>query len=211
MRLLADFRKNKFSFYYSNYYSWIDGEELVEYNTEKNSGNRTFKDLLSKYMVGMSAAVINVNSMKIDDIKFDFKYQLVEDYDFFLRLIYKNDAYYDARPLMKYRMHSDSLTVTQKAGWGKEFMCLYTDLIYNLLSVDEIQQYSEELKWLKVRSVNADVEYLILHGKKLAVLRMIIQNLRLSFKLLIHFAYVVLPFSLYRRFIYIFRKKRYHY
>lgn len=34
-------------------------------------------------MVGMSAAVINVNSMKIDDIKFDFKYQLVEDYDFF--------------------------------------------------------------------------------------------------------------------------------
>lgn len=75
--------KNKFSFYYSNYYSWIDGEELVEYNTEKNSGNRTFKDLLSKYMVGMSAAVINVNSMKIDDIKFDFKYQLVEDYDFF--------------------------------------------------------------------------------------------------------------------------------
>lgn len=203
--------KNKFSFYYSNYYSWIDGEELVEYNTEKNSGNRTFKDLLSKYMVGMSAAVINVNSMKIDDIKFDFKYQLVEDYDFFLRLIYKNDAYYDARPLMKYRMHSDSLTVTQKAGWGKEFMCLYTDLIYNLLSVDEIQQYSEELKWLKVRSVNADVEYLILHGKKLAVLRMIIQNLRLSFKLLIHFAYVVLPFSLYRRFIYIFRKKRYHY
>lgn len=124
-----------------------------------------------------------------------------------MRLIYKNDAYYDARPLMKYRMHSDSLTVTQKAGWGKEFMCLYTDLIYNLLSVDEIQQYSEELKWLKVRSVNADVEYLILHGKKLAVLRMIIQNLRLSFKLLIHFAYVVLPFSLYRRFIYIFRKK----
>ena len=89
-------------------------------------------------MVGMSAAVINVNSMKIDDIKFDFKYQLVEDYDFFLRLIYKNDAYYDARPLMKYRMHSDSLTVTQKAGWGKEFMCLYTDLIYNLLSVDEM-------------------------------------------------------------------------
>ena len=180
--------KNKFSFYYSNYYSWIDGEELVEYNTEKNSGNRTFKDLLSKYMVGMSAAVINGNSMKIDDIKFDFKYQLVEDYDFFLRLIYKNDAYYDARPLMKYRMHSDSLTVTQKAGWGKEFMCLYTDLIYNLLSVDEIQQYSEELKWLKVRSVNADVEYLILHGKKLAVLRMIIQNLRLSFKLLIRFS-----------------------
>ena len=64
--------KNKFSFYYSNYYSWIDGEELVEYNTEKNSGNRTFKDLLSKYMVGMSAAVINVNSIIIADTKFEF-------------------------------------------------------------------------------------------------------------------------------------------
>ena len=35
--------KNKFSFYYSNYYSWIDGEELVEYNTEKNSGTVLLK------------------------------------------------------------------------------------------------------------------------------------------------------------------------
>lgn len=58
-------------------------KNLLNITRKKNSGNRTFKDLLSKYMVGMSAAVINVNSMKIDDIKFDFKYQLVEDYDFF--------------------------------------------------------------------------------------------------------------------------------
>lgn len=105
---------------------------------EKNLGNCIFKDLLLKYMVGMFVVVINVNSMKIDDIKFDFKYQLVEDYDFFLRLIYKNDVYYDVCLLMKYWMYLDFLMVIQKVGWGKEFMCLYIDLIYNLLSVDEI-------------------------------------------------------------------------
>ena len=62
-------------------------KNLLNITRKRTQETVLFKDLLSNGICCcFSAAVNNVNSMKIDDIKFDFKYQLVEDYDFFFEI-----------------------------------------------------------------------------------------------------------------------------
>ena len=87
----------------------------------------------------MSAAVINVNSMKIDDIKFDLKYQLVEDYDFFLRLIYKNDAYYYAKFYTKEAKRFKELVANDYAKAKVPSLSLFSGHVLSLRSIEALQ------------------------------------------------------------------------
>ena len=183
-------KKGAYCFYYSNYLNWIEGKYEIVNNKETESGVRTFGDMLRSYQVGMSAAIIDISKFSITDIAFNNKYQLIEDYDFFLKLLRQGNAYYDAMPLMKYRMHEASLTNSSKKNWAVEFEMLRSDLITTVLNVDEQKEYASQLKWLKVRAVNARAEELIRDGKRMSLLSLILKNCYLDLRLLFPLAYL---------------------
>lgn len=185
-------KNNSYKFYYSNYLNWIEGKSEVVNNKETESGVRTFGDMLKSYHVGMSAAIIDIRMSRTSDITFNNKYQLIEDYDFFLKLLRQGNAYYDAMPLMKYRMHEASLTNSSKKNWAVEFEMLYNDLTTTVLDVVEQKEYASQLRWLRVRSVNARAEELIRDGKRMSLLSLILKNCYLDLRLLFPLAYLVM-------------------
>ena len=174
---------NNFSLYYSNYYNWINSKKLVLYNKDKISGSKEFGDLLASYMVGMSAAVMKVDALKENEIIFDNRFQMIEDYDFFLKLVHVHNAYYDSTPLMKYRTHSQSLTFKNKSIWSYEFYELYKKLEEELTEND-VTKYSHQLKWLKTRAVNAKGEDYILNNQRKMLFFLYVKNMFLSYKLI---------------------------
>ena len=84
--------KDEYSFYYSNYYNWINSKDLVLYNNNTTSSPMHFGDLLSSYMVGMSAAVVKTAIIMENQIMFDDHFQMIEDYDFFLKISHIKNA-----------------------------------------------------------------------------------------------------------------------
>lgn len=52
------------------------------------------------------------------------------------------------------------------------------------LNADEIKRYSNQLKWLKIRSINALAEEYIIKRKRLLLIRLYLKNMFLSYKLM---------------------------
>lgn len=188
-RAVSCLRVENCSLYYSNFYNWIEGRLRRPNNDEKESGRRSFGELLGSYRVGMSAAVFDLADANRHGIRFDARYQLVEDYDFFLKIVRYGEAWYDAKPLMLYRMHAASLTNRSGKNWSVEFELLRKSLITTLGA--EGRRYVAQLKWLKVRAVNASAEELIRDGRRLQLLRLIVLNCHLSVRLLFPLIYLV--------------------
>lgn len=199
-----------YAFYYSNYYNWIDGKELIPNNPETQDGVRGFGDLLSAYHIGMSAAVIKLTYLLPNRLFFDNKYQLIEDYDFFLKIVRWGKAYYDSVPLMKYRMHEASLSNQSKKNWGVELDMLYEDLLANVLGEDERRKYSKQLDWLKVRVINAYAEEDIVNGNRIHLLKLIVRNIHLNIKLAFPLLYLLMSRKCYFKLKACLLKTSYH-
>ena len=66
------------------------------------------KNLLKKNLVGISAVFIK--KIIFNKIKFDPQYQIIGDYDFFLKLSLVYKFYAIQQPLLTYRHHSNNFT-----------------------------------------------------------------------------------------------------
>lgn len=196
--------------YYANYYNWIEGSSIEINNIDRTSGLRSFKDLLSNYRVGMSAAVLDYGIVKKKSIKFDSRYQLIEDYDFFLNLTRWGNAYYDTKPLMKYRIHETSLTNSSKKNWGIEFEMLYQKLMTTTFDYEERKRYARQLKWLKVRAINAYAEEYIRKRKRMSLMKWVLKNWHLSIQLFFPLLYLVMSQKCYYKLKAKMQKSLYH-
>ena len=93
-------------------------KKFINYNV--NSGF-IYKDLIRNYNVGILTALINKSLLKKSKITFQNKYNIIGDFDFFLRLskIYKFK--YVAKPVATYRIHKNNLSSKKKDLQIKEF------------------------------------------------------------------------------------------
>lgn len=195
-------------FIYSNYIGfWKNGEFIAINQTDKNHIER-FVNLIKRYNVGMSTAIVRKSVINSFNIKFDEKFSLIEDYDFFIRIAYFSDAFYCANLLVKYRMHSNSLTNTYKTGWAKEFYEFH-DKLLELLTDKELILYSKEIKWIKVRAINHEIINYLFENKKWLALNCLIRNIWVSNKLTILFLGVILGYKRYTNILNWLRDKKY--
>ena len=210
-KIISTFGDNgeEYAFVYSNYFNWIESTELIVNNQDNHSAIKGFYDLLASYSIGMSAVVIKSSILKQMKVTFNSDYQLIEDYEFFLKLAYHQKAYYIADPLMKYRMHSGSLTVTMRKNWGAEFQQLYDDLTNQWLTEEEIKQCMPGLKWLKVRIARSEIEKNVREGHRIKSLLILLKNVRYSFKLWVMLLVIILPTSTYMKIMHKLRRRDY--
>lgn len=114
--------------FYSNYLIWdAKGKKIFNKTIEK--GIHSYKTILTSYGIGMSACIVSYNLVKYNNIKFNDKYQLIEDFDFFLKIADYGDFYYDDQGLCLYRVHSSSTTIKLKNQWASEYEMLYEELM----------------------------------------------------------------------------------
>ncbi len=178
---------------YTNYLCF---NSTKEHNASKREeGIVVFGDLLVGYDIGMSACVFRRELCVQNNINFDKRFSLIEDFDFFLALAHVAPIYYCAEVLVKYRMHEDSLTVTHKSGWGKELIILYDKLVAR--GVDK--KYPKQVQWIQVRAINADINDYIENDERGKVWELIKGNWRKSWKLCFPLLYLIIKKNNYQK------------
>lgn len=188
---------------YANYLCF---NTTKEHNASKRKeGIVNFGDLLVGYDIGMSACVFRRELCEQNNISFDKRFSLIEDFDFFLELAHVAPIYYLREVLVKYRMHEGSLTVTHKNGWGKELIVLYEKLVAR--GVDK--QYPKQVLWIQVRAINADINDCIENDEREKVIDLIKKNWKKSWKLFFPLIYLLVGRVKYQRLYYFLRKSDY--
>lgn len=186
---ILDFYGDRLAGFYCNYYHFNSNYE--ELRKSKTSGIRDFSYLLRNYDIGMSGIIVKNSIIKENKINFNANYFLIEDFDFFIRLSLFAPFYYSDEGLMKYRIHTGSLTNSFRNGWAKELNMFKCDLEKNILTINQIEENKDTLKWLKVRSINAEINENIKESNKVEILKLIFKNLHLSIKLLFPLVFVL--------------------
>jgi glycosyltransferase involved in cell wall biosynthesis len=194
---------------HSNYINFWEGGYLLA-NNKSIESVESFQYLLTQYKIGMSAALIRKSVLEKYNIQFDKTLLLIEDFDFFLLIAYHSKVLYCKENLMRYRMHPNSLTNTSIKSWSKEL----NYLIYKLSSFlgnDELNKYSKELKWIKIRATNASIIECLSRSDRLEALKIILLNVYRSYKLLFPVIGVIFGFKNYTKTLQFIRKRNYRY
>lgn len=107
---------------YSKYYikNEINNRTYINEKGFLPSGKIT-KKLLKKYLVGINAILLKKNIF--DKLKFKSKYQVIGDFDFFLRLSLIKNFCAIQTPLLIYRHHKSNFTNKNHAILIKELNC----------------------------------------------------------------------------------------
>ncbi len=118
--------------------------------TPPSRGN-VFADLIKAYFISLETAVIRASCLKTLDGWFDERFEVIEEYDLFIRLSYHFSLDYVDEVLAKWRIHSNSLTWSLPELFPREkrlFMEKIRDLFPNALD-----QYNKEFEILNSQIV----------------------------------------------------------
>ena len=104
--------------------SWLKNEKNNKkkkfINYDVKSGY-IYKDLIEKYNVGILTSLIKKSLLKKSKVNFDNKYDIIGDYDFFIRLSKKYKFKFIKEPVATYRIHQQNLSFLKKEKQIKEF------------------------------------------------------------------------------------------
>lgn len=103
---------------YTRYKSFDENNYWFETKLDKDR-KIILSDLCKFYDIGISAAMFRYDIKVNNEISFDNRFSLIEDYDFFLSIAAVSEVRYLATPLMNYREHGDNLSFKSDK-WIKE-------------------------------------------------------------------------------------------
>lgn len=150
---MAIFENNvNIDFIYTNYYIAKNRKLTIKYKKEQPKGS-VFERFLSDYPVHVSTTVVRKSSIDNLHSLFNPDLNMTEDYDFFMRILYKGLAEYIGEPLATYRHHPDMSSVMQEIKLIKE--TIFVIETFSSLSPDFEKTYYEILVRLKKRSIVA--------------------------------------------------------
>ena len=101
-----------------SYSSWIkineNGKELERYII-KNEFTSKFESLLNKYTVNFQSLMMDSNYLNNNKLKFDEALAFSPDFNLVLKIAYKEPLLALCEPLVKYRVHNESMSANMKA------------------------------------------------------------------------------------------------
>ena len=104
--------------------SWLKNEKknkIKKFINYKVEGGYIYKDLIKRYNVGILTSVIKNSLLKKSKIFFDKKYNIIGDFDFFLKLSKKYKFQYISEPVAIYRIHENNFSFINKNMQINEF------------------------------------------------------------------------------------------
>lgn len=148
---------SKISFVHGSYHTLHEPqgyERLVSPAAGKSSDELGRQ--LSHYQIGILTASVRRDILESQSEWFDPALTLAEDVDLFLRLIAVSKGGYFDRPLAKYRIHGNNLSLTLKTGWADELQTCLDKLRQVRIDLDEkypaeIHQFLAKIAYLRAR------------------------------------------------------------
>lgn len=97
-------------FVYSNYFTRKNNREWLNFRTRQPTGY-VFEQFLYFYPVGILTTLIRRNVLNRLESYFDENLHICEEFDLFMRILYKSKAMYIEEPLAIYRIHHDMSSI----------------------------------------------------------------------------------------------------
>lgn len=114
------FKKNKnIKIVYSKFFNYNENTKNKKINTKNLVSGKITQDLLSDYNVGILTVMICKSVFKKN--KFNTNYNIIGDFDFFVRLSLKYSFYAIDKPLANYRSHDNNFSKIKKNEYINEF------------------------------------------------------------------------------------------
>jgi glycosyltransferase involved in cell wall biosynthesis len=113
------FKEKKVGLVYSNFYKFYNGKKKLAYKNILPSG-KTTSLIIKNYQIGILTVVLRKSLLNKKKI-FDFKYDLLSDYDFILNFSLKHRFDVVNQPLAYYRIHENQLQKKKMIIQAKQF------------------------------------------------------------------------------------------
>ncbi len=137
-------------FIYSNFFinDYISNRKRIAFRKYQPKGY-IFKEMLGYYSIGLLSVIVRKAALNKMEELFENKLNYAEEYDLFMRVLYKSKAEYIHEPLAVYRVHKKMSTIN---GLDTQF----NEMIYcvNKLSMIEMnfeEKYKKEIKKTHIR------------------------------------------------------------
>jgi glycosyltransferase involved in cell wall biosynthesis len=102
-------KKNDISFIYSNFYIYNQKKKIkLLRSIKKLPSGKITQHLLNNYQIGILTVMIK--KKYFNKKKFNKKYSIIGDFDYFINLSIKNKMYYHDKPLAYYRIHQKNFS-----------------------------------------------------------------------------------------------------
>ena len=142
--------KNNSTLIYSNVWMYNNkNKKKYLFCGDKEPSGKITQRLLNKYKVGIITVMLKKEAFK--KFKFNNKYQIIGDFDFFTKLSINNNFSYIDKPLTYYRMHEKNLSkvklkvyIKEMAHWINENNKMFTNLGFSI--------YSQKIFLMKLRA-----------------------------------------------------------
>ena len=101
--------KTDIDFVYGNYFRLImpDIDQLVLALRGRQPVGDVFGQFLYNYPVNLQTVMLRMDAVNRLEAKFDDRFEVSEEFDFFMRILFKAKAFYIDEPLAVYRFHKD--------------------------------------------------------------------------------------------------------
>lgn len=139
-----------------------DRDVRQPFKYKKPPTGKVFRYLLQNYFISLETAVVRRSALQSLDHMFDPRFQVIEEYDLFVRLSYEWELGYVDEVLGKWRMHSASWTWSKSEFFLKERI-IFMDKLYEVIPSFNSLSYPHEIRCLE-RKVDWDTARL--HWKK---------------------------------------------
>ncbi len=122
---IPQFKKKRVGLVYSNFYKYYNSsKKKIAYKNKLLSGRIT-GDIIKNYQIGILTVVIRKSFMNKNNL-FDYKYDLLSDFDYILNFSLKYEFKAINKPLANYRIHQNQLQKKKMVTQASQF-CRWVD------------------------------------------------------------------------------------
>lgn len=148
---ITHFKEKTIGLVYSNFYKFYNGKKKLAYNNQLPSGKVTAQ-IIKNYQIGILTVIIRKSFLNKKKL-FDYKYDLLSDYDFILNFSLKHNFSAVDKPLAFYRIHENQLQKKKMISQAKQFCKWFENekikskfREFDLSSIDKKYEYYSLLK-----------------------------------------------------------------
>jgi len=169
-------------------------EKQLYYNNKPPTGF-VFKELLSNYFISLETAIIRYKALQTLDYWFDTRFNVIEEYDLFVRIGYAWKLDYVDEILAKWRVHESSLTWRKSELFPKEKKLMLKSLLKIDASINK--NYSKEIRDVHRNIALEEAQILWSSNNNKLARKKIEPFIYDSFKYRLFFSLTFFPYSLY--------------
>ena len=166
------------------------------YKKKKPPTGMVFKELLTEYFVSLETAI--VRRQAVDDLKyrFDTRFEVIEEYDLFVRMGFLWELDYVDKILAKWRVHNSSWTWSKSELFTKETKLMLESLHENIPNF--LVDYPEEIKFVERTIAFEKARILWKRGKKKQARKIMKPNIERIVKYQLLYFIMFFPYSFYK-------------